>query len=204
MQRISQFGRSMIEMLGVLAITGVLLIGGISGYSKAMSVYKLNKWIYQIREMIANARILYINQKAFGEKVGDNMLDAFISGGIILRGMLNENKKDMFGNYLSIEISNKKSVVDALRVSYRWFMSANKNAVECCAKLYELANYYDSLWLVAIENDFSYTNCGKSAPLVYVKDQKCQAYNFMAAKTHCKKCEKQKCTMLLLLDNSSF
>ena len=31
-----QSGRSMVEMLGVLAIIGVLSVGGISGYSKAI------------------------------------------------------------------------------------------------------------------------------------------------------------------------
>ena len=36
-------GRSMIEMLGVLAIIAVLSVGGIAGYSKAMEQYKLNK-----------------------------------------------------------------------------------------------------------------------------------------------------------------
>ena len=36
-------GRSMIEMLGVLAIIGVLSVGGIAGYSKAMEEYKLDK-----------------------------------------------------------------------------------------------------------------------------------------------------------------
>ena len=40
-----QSGRSMIEMLGVLAIIGVLSIGGITGYSKAMFKYKFNKTI---------------------------------------------------------------------------------------------------------------------------------------------------------------
>lgn len=39
----NQFGRSMIEMLGVLAIIGVLSVGGIAGYSKAMEKFKLNK-----------------------------------------------------------------------------------------------------------------------------------------------------------------
>ena len=39
----NSFGRSMIEMLGVLAIIGVLSVGGIAGYSKAMEQYKLNK-----------------------------------------------------------------------------------------------------------------------------------------------------------------
>ena len=38
-------GRSMIEMLGVLAIVGVLSVGGIAGYSKAMEQYKINKTI---------------------------------------------------------------------------------------------------------------------------------------------------------------
>ena len=36
-------GRSMIEMLGVLAIIGVLSIGGIAGYTKAMERIKINK-----------------------------------------------------------------------------------------------------------------------------------------------------------------
>ena len=39
----NQAGRSMIEMLGVLAIIGVLSVGGIAGYSKAMMQYKINK-----------------------------------------------------------------------------------------------------------------------------------------------------------------
>ena len=39
----NSFGRSMIEMLGVLAIIAVLSVGGIAGYSKAMEKYKVNK-----------------------------------------------------------------------------------------------------------------------------------------------------------------
>ena len=41
----SQSGRSMIEMLGVLAIIGVLSVGGIAGYSKAMEKWKIIKTI---------------------------------------------------------------------------------------------------------------------------------------------------------------
>lgn len=40
----NQKGRTMIEMLGVLAIAGVLSVGGIAGYSKAMTKYKINRW----------------------------------------------------------------------------------------------------------------------------------------------------------------
>ncbi len=51
-------GRSMVEMLGVLAIIGVLSIGGIAGYSKAMEKYKLNKTIEEITTTAQNVRIL--------------------------------------------------------------------------------------------------------------------------------------------------
>ena len=43
-----QSGRSMVEMLGVLAIIGVLSVGAIAGYSKAMMKYKLNKQAEQL------------------------------------------------------------------------------------------------------------------------------------------------------------
>ena len=46
--RMVQSGRSMIEMLGVLAIIGVLSVGGIAGYSKAMTQFKIDKTIEQI------------------------------------------------------------------------------------------------------------------------------------------------------------
>lgn len=39
----SEQGRSMVEMLGVLAIIGVLSIGGIAGYSLAMRRYRANQ-----------------------------------------------------------------------------------------------------------------------------------------------------------------
>ena len=58
-------GRSMIEMLGVLAIIGVLSVGGIAGYSKAMEKFKINKTIQQITEIAANIQTLYLQQDDF-------------------------------------------------------------------------------------------------------------------------------------------
>ena len=40
----NETGKSMVEMLGVLAIIGVLSVGGISGYATAMFRLKLNKY----------------------------------------------------------------------------------------------------------------------------------------------------------------
>ena len=47
-------GRSMVEMLGVLAIIGVLSVGAISGYSKAMFKYKLNRHAEAVNMLINN------------------------------------------------------------------------------------------------------------------------------------------------------
>ena len=62
---VTQCGRSMIEMLGVLAIVGVLSVGGIAGYSKAMEKFKINKTIQQITKIAANVQTLYIQQDNF-------------------------------------------------------------------------------------------------------------------------------------------
>ena len=49
-------GRSMVEMLGVLAIIGVLSVGAIAGYSKAMMKFKINKTIDQVSQIVTNIR----------------------------------------------------------------------------------------------------------------------------------------------------
>ena len=43
----SQRGRSMVEMLGVLAIVGVLSVGGVYGYGVAMKKHKANELLHQ-------------------------------------------------------------------------------------------------------------------------------------------------------------
>ena len=62
---IEQSGRSMIEMLGVLAIVGVLSVGGIAGYSKAMEKFKINKTADQISQIVTNIRTLYAQQTTY-------------------------------------------------------------------------------------------------------------------------------------------
>ena len=61
----AQCGRSMIEMLGVLAIVGVLSVGGIAGYSKAMEKFKINKTADQISQIVTNIRTLYAQQTTY-------------------------------------------------------------------------------------------------------------------------------------------
>lgn len=58
-------GRSMIEMLGVLAIIGVLSVGGIAGYSQAMNKFKVSKTTDQIQTLVTNIRTLTASQRNY-------------------------------------------------------------------------------------------------------------------------------------------
>ena len=92
-------GRSMIEMLGVLAIIAVLTVGGIAGYSKAMEKFKINKALQQITMIANNIRTLFANEKNF-----DNLhvydwetkehAETMLSLGIITADMYTENSVD--------------------------------------------------------------------------------------------------------------
>ena len=56
-QNEAQEGRSMIEMLGVLAIIAILSIGGIVGYKLAMNHYQANQIAHEINLMRTDAQI---------------------------------------------------------------------------------------------------------------------------------------------------
>ena len=49
----SQRGRSMVEMLGVLAVVGVLSVGGVYGYGVAMKKHKANELLHQASMLAA-------------------------------------------------------------------------------------------------------------------------------------------------------
>ncbi|MBP3687795.1 MAG: type II secretion system protein [Alphaproteobacteria bacterium] len=55
----SEYGRSMIEMLGVLAIVGILSVGAIAGFQKAMMKHKINKLTEQYTLFIQEYLLLY-------------------------------------------------------------------------------------------------------------------------------------------------
>ena len=59
----AEYGRSMVEMLGVLGIVGILSLGGIAGYSKAMAKLKTDRLIMQISEIVMNIRNIYIKER---------------------------------------------------------------------------------------------------------------------------------------------
>lgn len=107
MMKYNENGRSMVEMLGVLAIIGVLSVGGIAGYSKAMNKYKINKTTDQVSMLVANIRTLFSSQ---GNYDGLNNGQA-IKFGVVPNDMYtaastyasNYSIKNAFGGAVTIE-----------------------------------------------------------------------------------------------------
>ena len=93
-------GRSMVEMLGVLAIIGVLSVGAIAGYSKAMMKYKLNKHAEQLNTVI-NAVARNVHSFDNIKQSGTFLTETFIKMGEIPQEMVKTSSNtfiyDIFG-----------------------------------------------------------------------------------------------------------
>ena len=63
----------------MLAIIGVLSVGGIAGYSKAMTKFKINKSMDQVSMLVANIRTLFSGQRNYSGLTNANA----VSFGII-------------------------------------------------------------------------------------------------------------------------
>ncbi len=105
----SQSGRSMIEMLGVLAIIGVLSVGGIAGYSKAMEQFKINKIIQDYNMLIFG---LMEHQQSFQESIAGepNLTDTVIALNLVPNNWVKLNDaylQDTYGNYVNIRYRQK-------------------------------------------------------------------------------------------------
>ncbi len=100
MIKTNQSGRSMIEMLGVLAIIGVLSVGGIAGYSKAMLKFRTNKTLDQIAMMVTNIRTLYSQQTSYSGLSHSNAYSMGITPDEMGTGT---SLNDPFGGAVTIE-----------------------------------------------------------------------------------------------------
>ena len=121
----NQSGRSMIEMLGVLAIIGVLSVGGIAGYSKAMTKYRINKTIDQITQISQNVRMLYGRQR---QKNYRNL-----SGRILYKANL--APKEMFGSGYSMtnawgEIFEVETTPDSANFTIATYIPSEEACIE--------------------------------------------------------------------------
>ena len=77
LKQINENGRSMVEMLGVMAIVGVLSITGIYGYTKAMERHRANELLNEA----AKRAMLIAGQIASAGEVPETLADNEDSSG---------------------------------------------------------------------------------------------------------------------------
>ncbi|MBP3687391.1 MAG: type II secretion system protein [Alphaproteobacteria bacterium] len=147
----SELGRSMIEMLGVLAIVGVLSIGGISAFQKAMNKHKINQvteelslFINELLRYSADWQRMLVNNGATIMTLSSE-LDYFVPakwkrvGTMVYDGM---------GNRIAVRLH--KQVVGRrpmLGIIYVFYLSGvDKAKVDLCMACFDrIRSYADSL-----------------------------------------------------------
>ncbi len=63
----NEFGRSMVEMIGVLSIIGILTMAGASMVAKALHSRKISKTIDQIASVSTNVKLLFLHRRNYIE-----------------------------------------------------------------------------------------------------------------------------------------
>ena len=126
-----QSGRSMIEMLGVLAIIGVLSVGGIAGYSKAMTKYRINKTADQISQLAQGIRTLYASQKNYSSLDHTVIQKAHLAPAEMFEDSYSSALMNPFGGYVSVFSSGKMTSSD----SKAFVISLSSVPQEACIEL---------------------------------------------------------------------
>ena len=115
-------GRSMVEMLGVLAIIGVLSVGGIAGYSKAMEKWKTNKIIGEYSYLMQGI-IEHLSdfEKLKGDDIRYDLLPTLTAMNVIPASWTkaedyagHQNLSDSLGNTISVFTRSKRVVLTLL------------------------------------------------------------------------------------------
>ena len=140
-------GRSMVEMLGVLAIVGVLSVGAISGYSKAMMKYKLNKQTEQLGSILDYVTLHYDDFDRL-EHTQYYMTDLFNKLGATPVEMIKDQHPyyiyDVFNNKIYLYHGNESNGAQY----YGMVVTIEKNTYDICFNLFQMAKLRsNTLWI---------------------------------------------------------
>lgn len=126
-----QNGHSMIEMLGVLALIGVLSVGGLAGYSKAMMMWRSNIQRNMLAELISG--VVELKNNLYGNSdVGGELELTPVLGAM---GLLPEGTK-----YANNWIQDKYGVrAQVARLGVPW---QNKDGSTSSARVFVIRLYY--------------------------------------------------------------
>ena len=158
--RFKQSGRSMIEMLGVLAIIGVLTVGSITAYSRAMRRHLLNKQREQISYILSaietHRDMLDISPNS---TLPNYLKTIFETLGWIPEEMIRKNDNafiyDVFGNLVRLELHRNDNGYGDLSIELY-----HNHPREQCINLYQMIQQYHAFaWQTGIGK---YYNDGSS------------------------------------------
>ena len=165
-------GRSMVEMLGVLAIIGVLSVGAIAGYSKAMMKYKLNKQAEQISWLL-NA--LYRHRLSFGRgPQAMSLTPYFIKLGEIPQEMIKDDSGylyDRFGAEITLGTNgcNDENTICS-EVILNYSITSSENFAVCQNLLTVAKEFHNELYSTGThKNSNDIDNYGNR----YLGDKEC-------------------------------
>ncbi len=114
----------MIEILGVLAIIGVLSIGGIAGYTKAMEKINTDKLVVDISTTAHNIKDMYADQKSY-EDLDKNVVELNLATGV---------RRDETGKKL-FHVMNGEVTIKSIARNKGFVMVYNGLTEKTCAQL---------------------------------------------------------------------
>ena len=129
----------MVEMLGVLAIIGVLSVGAIAGYSKAMMKYKLNKQAEQISSILDYVNIHLDEFKRSKTNISANMIPILTKLDVIPKEMIRENTSSKIYDIFGTAIDLRNYTVDNVKYYFEFRLFINKGQKESCMNLFNIA-----------------------------------------------------------------
>ncbi len=148
-----QSGRSMVEMLGVLAIIGVLSVGAIAGYSKAMTKYKLNKQAEAFNMLLVNALQISKQIPTASTSSYEYHMDLLQKINLLPDGIrYDETTNRLFDNF-----GNKIAFYSRAGFGYEWAMGFSLEnspaSFEQCQNLINIAKAFSAELLNIIRED---------------------------------------------------
>ena len=136
-----QSGRTMMEMIGVLAIMGLIAYGALNGINSGMTSYKVNQLYIEVNNIVKGVQDMYLSvfgRNGYGASLTCDTLTAPSSDGcklLINNGVLpgkddtstiRELKISVATDNFSIEFQGKKEVCEGLRE-----MDWKSQSIEC-------------------------------------------------------------------------
>lgn len=110
----NQMGRTMVEMLAVLAIIGVLTVGAIAGLSQAIDKYRTSKLHDDILSIDSGIVDLYAWQRRYPDSTASSFMYTLCTNNIFPEGCIgNSVAKNVYGGQYIVETTSQTVTIKA-------------------------------------------------------------------------------------------